>query len=86
MHMKRAKVGTLMLVSGRSPILKDFGHTPRKSEADYVWKVPLMGEDQILLTEKESEGYWEPGIFSTTVPCGPLLKELLIGMIAPRDN
>ena len=75
-----------MLVSGRSPILKDFGHTPRKSEADYVWKVPLMGEDQILLTEKESEGYWEPGIFSTSVPCGPLLQELLMGMITPRDN
>jgi len=31
-----------------------------------VWKVPLTGGDQILLTEKETEGYWGPGIFFTT--------------------
>jgi len=45
---------------------KDFGHTPRKSETEYVWTVPLTGGDQIPSIEKESEGYWGPGIFFTT--------------------
>ncbi|KFW08085.1 hypothetical protein N327_00949, partial [Fulmarus glacialis] len=45
---------------------KDFGRTPRESETEYVWRVLLSGCDQILLTEKEAEGYWGPGVFLTT--------------------
>ncbi|XP_075000612.1 uncharacterized protein LOC142079764 [Calonectris borealis] len=45
---------------------KDFGRTPRESETEYVWRVSLSGGDQILLSEKEAEGYWGPGVFLTT--------------------
>ena len=37
-----------------------------------MWKVSLTGGEQILLIEKESEGYWGPGIyFSTGNHCAP---------------
>ncbi|XP_075014577.1 uncharacterized protein LOC142086018 [Calonectris borealis] len=45
---------------------KDFGRTPRESETEYVWRVSLSGGNQILLSEKEAEGYWGPGVFITT--------------------
>ncbi|XP_040977259.1 uncharacterized protein LOC121232857 [Aquila chrysaetos chrysaetos] len=45
---------------------KEFGRTPKESETEYVWRVSLSGGDQILLSEKEVEGYWGPGVFLTT--------------------
>ncbi|XP_052631079.1 LOW QUALITY PROTEIN: uncharacterized protein LOC128136025, partial [Harpia harpyja] len=45
---------------------KEFGRTPKESETEYVWRVSLSGGDQILLSEKEAEGYWGPGVFLTT--------------------
>ncbi|KFP17688.1 hypothetical protein Z169_10904, partial [Egretta garzetta] len=45
---------------------KNFGRTPRESETDNVWRVSLSGGDQILLREREAEGYWGPGVFLTT--------------------
>ncbi|XP_072183427.1 uncharacterized protein [Excalfactoria chinensis] len=45
---------------------KDFSRSPRESETEYVWRVSLTGGDQIMLTEKEAEGYWGPGVFLTT--------------------
>uniref|UniRef100_A0A8C5TRN6 Uncharacterized protein n=1 Tax=Malurus cyaneus samueli TaxID=2593467 RepID=A0A8C5TRN6_9PASS len=45
---------------------KDFSRHPRESETEFVWRVSLSGGDQILLSEKEAEGYWGPGVFLTT--------------------
>ncbi|KAM6103464.1 uncharacterized protein LJ206_014311 [Theristicus caerulescens] len=45
---------------------KEFGRTAKESETEYVWRVSLSGGDQILLSEKEAEGYWGPGVFLTT--------------------
>ncbi|XP_021238285.1 uncharacterized protein LOC110390976 [Numida meleagris] len=45
---------------------RDFGRSPKESETEYVLRVSLSDRDQILLTEKEAEGYWEPGVFLTT--------------------
>ncbi|XP_074996699.1 LOW QUALITY PROTEIN: uncharacterized protein LOC142078063 [Calonectris borealis] len=50
---------------------KDFGQVREmyligSSEMEYVWRVSLSGGDQILLSEKEAEGYWGPGVFLTT--------------------
>ncbi|GAB0180729.1 hypothetical protein GRJ2_000538200 [Grus japonensis] len=45
---------------------KDFARTARESEPEYVWRVSLSGGDGILLSEKEAEGYWGPGMFLTT--------------------
>ncbi|XP_069631239.1 LOW QUALITY PROTEIN: uncharacterized protein [Haliaeetus albicilla] len=45
---------------------KEFGRTPKESETEYVWRVSLSGGDQIMLSEKEAEGYWRPGVFLTT--------------------
>ncbi|XP_052546075.1 uncharacterized protein LOC128084228 [Tympanuchus pallidicinctus] len=45
---------------------KDFSRSPKESETEYVWRVSLTGGDQILLAEKEAEGYWGPGVFLTT--------------------
>ena len=45
---------------------KDFSRSPKESETEYVWRVSLTGGGQILLTEKEAEGYWGPGVFLTT--------------------
>ncbi|XP_029876242.1 uncharacterized protein LOC115343847 [Aquila chrysaetos chrysaetos] len=45
---------------------KEFGRTPKESETEYVWRVSLSGGDQILLSEKEAEGYWGPGVFLIT--------------------
>ncbi|XP_075597417.1 uncharacterized protein LOC142599608 [Balearica regulorum gibbericeps] len=44
---------------------KEFGRTPKESETEYVWRVSLSGGDQIL-SEREAEGYWGPGVFLTT--------------------
>ncbi|XP_074769749.1 uncharacterized protein LOC141963913 [Athene noctua] len=48
---------------------KDFSRTAKESETEYVWRVSLSGEDGILLSEKEAEGYWGPGAFLTTGDC-----------------
>ncbi|GAB0205260.1 hypothetical protein GRJ2_002991600 [Grus japonensis] len=48
---------------------KDFARTVRESETEYVWRVSLSGRDGILLSEKEAEGYWGPGVFLTTGDC-----------------
>ncbi|XP_009571611.1 PREDICTED: LOW QUALITY PROTEIN: uncharacterized protein LOC104072469 [Fulmarus glacialis] len=45
---------------------KDFGQTLRELETEYMWRVLLSGRDQILLSEKEAERYWEPGVLLTT--------------------
>jgi len=45
---------------------KDFSRSLKESETEYVWRVSFTGGDQILLTEKEAEGYWGPGLFLTT--------------------
>jgi len=45
---------------------KDFARTMRESETEYVWRVSLLGVDGILLSEREAEGYWGPGVFLTT--------------------
>ncbi|XP_075302410.1 LOW QUALITY PROTEIN: uncharacterized protein LOC142365467 [Opisthocomus hoazin] len=45
---------------------KDFARTARESETEYVWRVSLSGGDGILLSEREAEGYWGPGVFLTT--------------------
>lgn len=45
---------------------RDFARTVRESETEYVWRVSLSGRDGILLSEKEAEGYWGPGMFLTT--------------------
>ncbi|KGL80795.1 hypothetical protein N309_06728, partial [Tinamus guttatus] len=45
---------------------KDFARTAKESETEYVWRVSLSGGDEILLSEKEAEGYWGPGVFLTT--------------------
>uniref|UniRef100_A0A8C8AKQ8 Uncharacterized protein n=1 Tax=Otus sunia TaxID=257818 RepID=A0A8C8AKQ8_9STRI len=45
---------------------KDFARTAKESETEYVWRVSLSGGDGILLSEKEAEGYWGPGVFLTT--------------------
>ncbi|GAB0204356.1 hypothetical protein GRJ2_002901200 [Grus japonensis] len=43
---------------------KEFGQTPKESETEYVWRVSLSGGDQILLSERQVEGYG--GVFLTT--------------------
>ncbi|XP_069631326.1 LOW QUALITY PROTEIN: uncharacterized protein [Haliaeetus albicilla] len=45
---------------------KDFARAAKESETEYVWRVSLSGGDGILLSEKEAEGYWGPGVFLTT--------------------
>ncbi|XP_069626013.1 uncharacterized protein [Haliaeetus albicilla] len=45
---------------------KDFSRMAKESEMEYVWRVSLSGGDGILLSEKEAEGYWGPGVFLTT--------------------
>lgn len=45
---------------------KEFGRTPRESETEHVRRVSLSGGDQMLLSEKEAEGYWGPRVFLTT--------------------
>ncbi|XP_074666883.1 LOW QUALITY PROTEIN: uncharacterized protein LOC141917524 [Strix aluco] len=45
---------------------KDFARTAKESETEYVWRVSLSGGDGNLLSEKEAEGYWGPGVFLTT--------------------
>ncbi|XP_068280404.1 uncharacterized protein, partial [Nyctibius grandis] len=45
---------------------RDFSRSPKESETEYVWRVSLTGGDQILLSEREAEGYWGPGVFLTT--------------------
>jgi len=36
----------------------DLSRSPKESETEYVWRLSLTGGDQILLSEKEAEGYW----------------------------
>lgn len=48
---------------------KDFSCHPQESETEFVWRVSLSGGDQILLSEKEAEGYWGPRVFFTTGDC-----------------
>ena len=45
---------------------KDFSRMAKESETEYMWRVSLTGGDGILLSEKEAEGYWGPGVFITT--------------------
>ncbi len=45
---------------------KNNTRTPKESETEYVWRVSLSGGDGILLSEREAEGYWGPGVFLTT--------------------
>ncbi|XP_071436803.1 uncharacterized protein [Pithys albifrons albifrons] len=45
---------------------KEYSRTPKESETEYVWRVSLTGGDQILLSEKEAEGFWGAGVFLTT--------------------
>ncbi|XP_042644246.1 uncharacterized protein LOC122152922 [Tyto alba] len=45
---------------------KDFARTAKESETEYVWRESLSGGDGIILSEKEAEGYWGPGVFLTT--------------------
>jgi len=45
---------------------KDYSCNPRESEAECVWRVLLMGGDQIMLSVREAEGYWGPGVFLVT--------------------
>ncbi|XP_068277936.1 LOW QUALITY PROTEIN: uncharacterized protein [Nyctibius grandis] len=45
---------------------RDFSRSSKESETEYVWRVSLTGGDQILLSEREAEGYWGPGVFLTT--------------------
>ncbi|XP_068271174.1 uncharacterized protein [Nyctibius grandis] len=45
---------------------KEYSRNPRESETEYVWRVSLPGRDQIMLSEREAEGYWGPGVFLTT--------------------
>ncbi|XP_069630645.1 LOW QUALITY PROTEIN: uncharacterized protein [Haliaeetus albicilla] len=47
-------------------VRKDFSRMAKVSETEYVWRVSLTGGDGILLSEKEAEGYWGPGVFITT--------------------
>ncbi|XP_072216495.1 uncharacterized protein [Excalfactoria chinensis] len=53
-------------VTELAKLKKDFSRSPKESETEYVWRVSLTGGDQIMLTEKEAEGYWGPGVFLTT--------------------
>jgi len=46
---------------------RDFSCSPKESETEYVWRVSLTGGDQILLNEKEVEGYSRQGVFLTTI-------------------
>lgn len=57
---------TPFTVTELAKLRKDFSRTPRESETEYVWKVSLSGGDEILLSEKEAEGYCGPGVFLTT--------------------
>lgn len=52
--------------TGLAKLKKEFGCTPKEFETEYVWRVSLLGGDQILLSEKEAEGYWGPRVFLTT--------------------
>lgn len=35
-------------------------------ETEYIWRILLMGRDQILLSEEETQGYRGPDVFLTT--------------------
>ncbi|XP_074710990.1 uncharacterized protein LOC141937301 [Strix uralensis] len=48
---------------------QDFARTAKESETEYVWRVSLSGGDGILLSEKETEGFWGLGVFLTTGDC-----------------
>ncbi|KFZ65021.1 hypothetical protein N338_01881, partial [Podiceps cristatus] len=48
---------------------RDLARTARESETEYGWRISLSGGDGIMLSEKEAEGYWGPGIFLTTGNC-----------------
>lgn len=48
---------------------REFSRHPCKTETEYVWVVSLSGKKQILLSEKEAEGYWGLGVFLTTGDC-----------------
>lgn len=37
---------------------KEYSQTPKESEIEYVWRVSLTWGDQILFSEKETEGCW----------------------------
>ncbi|XP_068251410.1 uncharacterized protein [Nyctibius grandis] len=45
---------------------KEYSRNPKDSETEYVWRVSLTGGDHIMLSEREAEGYWGPGVFLTT--------------------
>lgn len=44
---------------------KDFSRSLKESETEYVWRVSFTGGDQIVLMEREAEGYCGPGVFLT---------------------
>ena len=44
---------------------RDFSCSPKESETEYVWRVSFTGGDQIVLMEREAEGYCGPGVFLT---------------------
>jgi len=48
-----------------SKLRKDFARTARESETEFVCRVSLSGGDGILLSEREAEGCWGPGMFLT---------------------
>ncbi|XP_010572417.1 PREDICTED: uncharacterized protein LOC104835879 [Haliaeetus leucocephalus] len=58
--------GVPFTASEFAKLRKDFAWTAKESETEYVWRVSLSGGDGILLSEKEAEGYWGPGVFLTT--------------------
>ncbi|XP_068277942.1 uncharacterized protein [Nyctibius grandis] len=45
---------------------KEYSRSPKESETEDVWRVSLTGGDQIMLSERDAEGYWGPGVFLTT--------------------
>ncbi|KAK4818549.1 hypothetical protein QYF61_014685 [Mycteria americana] len=42
-----------------------YSRLPRETETECVWRVSLMGEDRIQLSEEAVQGYWGPGVFLT---------------------
>ncbi|XP_066194960.1 LOW QUALITY PROTEIN: uncharacterized protein [Sylvia atricapilla] len=47
-------------------IKKEYSRLPSESKTEYVFRVSLIGGDQIKLSEQEASGYWGHGVFLTT--------------------
>ncbi|KAM9591186.1 uncharacterized protein ACIBXB_006082 [Morphnus guianensis] len=53
-----------------SKLQAKFSRKPGETETEYLWRISLTGEYQILLSDDEARNYWGPGVFLSAGPPG----------------